>query len=129
MKKKVILTIDDEQDSLEFLKSILEDDYEVHSANDGDIGLDKARELLPDCIILDVQMPKQDGFVTLWEMKRIKELEKIPVIMLTGVGEKVGKRFSKEEVGDLVGAPPDHYVEKPVDPQKLLSILKTVFKD
>jgi CheY-like chemotaxis protein len=127
MKKKVILTIDDEQDSLSFLKSILEDDYEVYAATDGDIGLAKARELLPDCIILDVQMPKQDGFVTLWEMKRVKELEKIPVIMLTGVGEKVGKHFSKDEVGELVGTPPDFYVEKPVDPEMLLEILDSMF--
>jgi CheY-like chemotaxis protein len=72
-------------------------------------------------------MPKQDGFVTLWEMKRVKELQQIPVIMLTGVGEKVGKHFSKEEVGDLVGTPPDFYIEKPVDPEKLLSTLETIF--
>lgn len=127
MSMKVILTIDDEQDSLEFLKSILEDDYEIHTANDGDVGLEKAKELLPDAIILDVQMPKQDGFVTLWEMKRVESLKKIPVIMLTGVGEKVGKHFSKDEVGELVGDPPDYYVEKPVDPAKLVSILQEIF--
>ena len=127
MSKKVILTIDDEQDSLEFLKSILEDDYDVHAANDGDVGLEKAKELHPDAIVLDVQMPKQDGFVTLWEMKRVEELKKIPVVMLTGVGEKVGKHFSKDEVGDLVGDPPDYYLEKPVNPEKLLSIMKEIF--
>jgi len=39
----------------------------------------------------------------------------------------LGKRFSKDEVGDLVGDPPDYYVEKPIDPQKLLDIIGEIF--
>ncbi|MCD4819565.1 MAG: response regulator [Candidatus Cloacimonetes bacterium] len=128
MSKKIILAIDDEQDSLEFITSIVEDEnYEIVTANDGDVGVIKAKEIQPDLIILDVQMPKQDGFVTLWELKQVPELREIPVIMLTGVGEKLGKRFSKDEVGDLVGDPPDFYVEKPIDPQKLLDIINEIF--
>ena len=127
MSKKIILAIDDEQDSLEFITSIVEDEnFDIVTANDGDIGVIKAKEIQPDLIILDVQMPKQDGFVTLWELKQVPELREIPVIMLTGVGEKLGKRFSKDEVGDLVGDPPDFYVEKPIDPQKLLDIINEI---
>ena len=128
MKKKVILAIDDEMDSIEFIKSVVEDDnIDFHYANDGDEGLEKAKEINPDLIILDVQMPKQDGFVTFWELRKDEKTKHIPVVFLTGIRQTLGARFSKEVVGDLVGEEPDYYLEKPIDPEKLQNIVKEVF--
>ncbi len=127
MKKKIILAIDDEMDSIEFIKSIVEDDnIDFHYANDGDEGLDLAKKIIPDLIILDVQMPKQDGFVTFWELRKDDKTKHIPVVFLTGIRQTLGARFSKEVVGDLVGEEPDYYLEKPINPEKLQDIVKEV---
>ncbi len=127
MRKKIILAIDDEMDSIEFIKSIVENDnIDFHYANDGDEGLEKAKNINPDLIILDVQMPKQDGFVTFWELRKDEKTKHIPVVFLTGIRQTLGARFSKEVVGDLVGEEPDYYLEKPIDPEKLQQIVKEV---
>jgi len=128
MNKKKILAVDDEQYNLEFIKSIFEDDYEVITANDGDECLEKARTHMPDIIILDVQMPKKDGFTTFMELKKSQKTKAIPVVMLTGIGEKRGLHFSKEDMGDFYGYQPDDYVEKPIDPKKLYSIISKVIE-
>ena len=129
MKKKTILAVDDERTSLEFIKSILgSDTVDIITAKDGKEGFVKAKENQPDLIILDVQMPKQDGFVTFWELRKNDATKNIPVIMLTGIRQTLGARFSKEKVGDLVGEEPDYYVEKPIDPEKLQDIVMKVFK-
>jgi CheY-like chemotaxis protein len=127
MDKKRILAVDDEQDNLEFIKSILEDETkEVITANDGEEGLQKAKEENPDLIILDVQMPKKDGFATFKEIKQDPKLTDIPIIMLTGIGEKLGLRFTEEEMGIFYGAKPEYYAEKPIDPEKLENIVKKI---
>ena len=124
MERKVILAVDDEQYNLEFISSIVEDEnIEVLTAGDGEEGLLKAKENIPDLIILDVQMPKKDGFTTFMELKQDVKTKNIPVVMLTGIGEKRGIHFSKEEMGDFYGTEPNEYVEKPIDPEKLLKII------
>jgi len=77
----------------------------------------------PDIIILDVQMPQKDGFTTFMELKKSKTTKNIPVIMLTGIGEKRGLHFSKEDMGDFYGFQPEEYVEKPINPKKLSEIV------
>lgn len=127
MKKKIILAVDDEMDSIEFIKSVVENDnIDFYYANDGDEGVQKAKELLPDLIILDVQMPKQDGFVTFWELRKDEATKNIPVVILTGIRQTLGARFSKEKVGDLVGEEPNYYLDKPIDPAKLQDIVSEV---
>ncbi len=127
MAKKIILAIDDEMDSIEFIRSVVEDEnIDFYYANDGDEGLEKAKSINPDLIILDVQMPRQDGFVTFWELRKDEKTKHIPVVFLTGIRQTLGARFSKEVVGDLVGEEPDYYVEKPINPDKLQKIVKEV---
>ncbi len=124
MERKVILVVDDEKYNLEFISSIVEDEnIEVLTAGDGEEGLLIAKENIPDLIILDVQMPKKDGFTTFMELKQDVKTKNIPVVMLTGIGEKRGIHFSKEEMGDFYGTEPNEYVEKPIDPEKLLQII------
>ena len=124
MERKVILAVDDEKYNLEFINSIVEDEnIELLTAGDGEEGLQKAKENIPDLIILDIQMPKKDGFTTFMELKQDIKTKNIPVVMLTGIGEKRGIHFSKEEMGDFYGSEPDNYIEKPIDPEKLLKII------
>ena len=112
--------MDDEPDAVEFVRAVMEEaGYQVVTASDGVEGLEKAAKEKPDLVLLDVQMPRKDGFVAFTEMRQDPQLKAIPVVMLTGVGERTGIRFSAEDMGDYLGEEPDAYVEKPVDPELL----------
>jgi CheY-like chemotaxis protein len=127
MAERKILIVDDEASCVEFVKAILEDDgTRVVSAADGDAVLKAAATERPDLILLDVQMPKKDGFAVFMELKEDEATKDIPIIMLTGVAEKTGLRFSKKEMGDYIGEEPQAYVEKPVDPEALKAAVAEV---
>ncbi len=81
---KKILIVDDEESIREPLKEMLvRNGYEVIMAEDGKKGLDEARKKKPDLVLLDVNMPKMDGFKVLEELKKDKKTADIPVFMLT----------------------------------------------
>lgn len=81
---RLILIVDDNPDVRLALSTLLEDEgYEVAEASDGDLGLDAARERKPDLILLDLMMPRMDGFETLKELKKDETLADIPVVVLT----------------------------------------------
>ena len=82
-KKPKLLVADDEPDMLRFLKSQLEKQYEVIEAVDGNQAVEKARQFLPDLILLDMMMPEKDGVVACRELKNITSTQGIPVILLT----------------------------------------------
>lgn len=124
---KKALVVDDEQDARDFVRSILEGEgWTVEEAGDGEAGLKKARSLRPDLIVLDVQMPKRDGFDVFGELVQDADLQDAKVIMLTGVAEKVGIRFSGEEMGEFLGKEPDAYAEKPIDPESFKRVVRKV---
>ena len=115
MAKKKILLVDDERDLVETLRFRLEaNDYEVTPAYDGQEGLNKAREVNPDLIILDLMLPKMDGYKVCRMLKFDEKYKKIPIIMFTARAQDSDKEMGKE-----VGA--DAYITKPFDPQSLLS--------
>ena len=91
MDDKVIdvLLIEDDPAVLEMysLKLTL-DGYQVSTAEDGDQGIAKAVELVPDIILLDIRMPGKDGFEVLEELRQIKATARIPVIIFSNYGEK-----------------------------------------
>jgi two-component system alkaline phosphatase synthesis response regulator PhoP len=121
------LVVDDESDARDFVRAILEGDgWEVAEAADGDAGLQAARAAPPDLIILDVQMPKKDGFLVFGELIGNPETRDCKVIMLTGVREKVGIGFSAGEMGDFIGREPNAYVEKPIDPEAFKRVVANV---
>jgi two-component system response regulator RpaA len=87
--QKVILIVDDDV----FISGIYAtklnvEGYEVHQAIDGEAGFAMAKEVLPDVILLDVLMPKMDGFETLKKLKTTASTKNIPVFMLTSMGQK-----------------------------------------
>ena len=117
---KKVLVVDDEPDSREYVQAVLEEDgFEFVTAGDGVAGIEKAKAEMPDLIILDVQMPKKDGFETFRELRSDDATKAIPVIMLTGVRERTGLGFDVAEMEEFLGSEPEAYVEKPLEPEKL----------
>lgn len=113
---KKILVIDDEPDFVEMLKMKLEaSGYEVLAAFDGDEGLKKALEELPDLILLDIMMPRKDGYTFLLDLKKDDIAKAIPVIAVTA---KPGMEdmFKAEGVKD--------YITKPFDNTELLAKIR-----
>lgn len=130
MEKKRVLVVDDEPDSIEFVKVILEnEDFAVLSAQDGMSGLEKAKAELPDLIILDVQMPRMSGFDVFGELRKLDQTKDIPVIMLTGIREKVGIGFDASEMESFFGNKPQGYLEKPIEPETLIEKVKESLKE
>jgi len=118
MVKKRILVVDDEVDMVEGIKIMLEaDNYEVIAAFDGQEGLQKAQEERPDLILLDVMMPKMDGFETLRRIRADSETQHIPVIMLTAKGD-TDSMFKAHDLGST-----DFFI-KPFDAQELLDFIR-----
>jgi two-component system alkaline phosphatase synthesis response regulator PhoP len=117
-----ILLVDDEDDVLEFLSyNIRKEGYQVHTANNGIKGLQKAIEIIPHLIILDVMMPEMDGIETCREIKQIPQLENTIIVFLTARGEDYS-----QIAGFDAGA--DDYVTKPVKPRLLVSRVKALLR-
>ncbi len=120
---KKVLVVDDDQSVVAFVSTALgPEKYEVVGVGDGLAGLSQARMEPPDLIILDVYMPRQPGFYTLRDLKDDHKTKNIPVIMLTGVGKRLGIAFSTQDIYDFLGIEPDIYLEKPVDPMYLRQV-------
>ena len=84
-----VLLIEDDQETLEMYKLKLEKDgYRVHVAFDGEEGVRRAHELVPDIVFLDIRLPKKDGFTVLEELRGHDATAGIPVIILSNYGEK-----------------------------------------
>jgi len=107
-RKKLVLVVDDNAEVRRYVRSILEPDFAVIEAADGEDGVAVAREELPDVILADVMMPDVDGHEMTKRLKEDPETEAIPVVMVTA------RAGTDEEVEGLqVGA--DDYVTKPFD--------------
>lgn len=116
-----VLLVDDDPDILTFLQAALWsfDGLDVHTANNGQQGLELANKLLPDLVILDMQMPVKDGLSTFRELRTDIRTRDIPVIILTGSREQTGISLSATDVGGFVGSEPDLYLHKPIYPAVL----------
>ncbi|MBU4538190.1 MAG: response regulator transcription factor [Weeksellaceae bacterium] len=115
MNQKKILLIDDEQDILEILSYNLEKEgYEVSTAINGNEGIEKAKQIIPDLILLDVMMPEKDGIETCQDLRKIKELQKTLIVFLSARSEE----FS-QLAGFQAGA--NDYIVKIIKPKVLIS--------
>ena len=124
---RTALVVDDESTTRDFLRAILESiDWKVIEAPDGATALSTAVEQKPQLILLDVQMPGESGFSTFASLRENPATAEIPVIMVTGVAEKTGIKFSGKEMGEFIGKEPNGYLEKPVDPEGLKSTVASV---
>lgn len=130
---KKILVVDDDPDVVLFLSTVLQDHgFDAIEASNGHVGLERAAEDHPDLILLDLMMPEKSGISMLKDLKADARLEKIPVIMVTGVSGETGidleSFFGKKTAGraDHSIPRPEGYIEKPVDPQRLLSLIRKI---
>jgi CheY-like chemotaxis protein len=124
-----ILIADDEQECIDFVQEALaEIDCELLDARDGEEALQIAREQIPQLIILDVQMPKRDGFSVFAQLRADKKLAKIPVIMLTAMTERTGIKTNAEDMGQYLGSQPEAYIDKPIEPVILKQTVKRLLK-
>ena len=116
---KLVLVVDDEPRMINFIRMNLElEGYRVVAATDGLDAVRKAREMLPDGVLLDIMMPEMDGYETL---KAIREESAVPVIMLTAKSEEADKVKGLD-----LGA--DDYITKPFSPRELVSRVKAVIR-
>jgi CheY-like chemotaxis protein len=128
MAKKTVIVIDDDPDVLEATKVILEGSgFAVVTAPTGEEGLSRVREGGIDCIILDVMMAKDtEGFHVAQELKADPKTARIPIIMLTSVSKKTGFEFSPATDKDFM--PVELFLEKPVDPKRLVQAVTGAIK-
>jgi DNA-binding response OmpR family regulator len=123
MERKKILLVDDSSTVLLMEKMILsKSPYDLVTACDGQDGYDKAMVEKPDLILLDVVMPKMDGFEVCRRLRERQEMRGVPVIMVTTRGELLSV-----ETGYQSGC--TDYITKPINGLELLSKVKSYLGD
>lgn len=109
-----ILVVEDNPDNMISMKAVLQNEYSILEATDGEEGLKKALTERPDLILLDMSLPKMDGFAVVRKVKEDKQAGHIPVIALTA-------RVMKGDREMILEAGCDDYISKPIDPEELLN--------
>jgi two-component system alkaline phosphatase synthesis response regulator PhoP len=120
--KSTILIVDDERDILDLIEyNLKKEGFLVVTAEDGEEGIERARQVKPDLVLLDIMMPKMDGLEVIDMMRQDANLKDIPVIFLTARSDE------KTEVKGLDrGA--DDFLTKPISTTKLVSRIKAVLR-
>lgn len=121
--KKFILVVDDDPDLVESVSMKLEsENFAVEKAYDGAEALDKIKEKKPDLVLLDVMMPKKNGYELCDELKEDARYKDIIVVLLTAVGDAVTSTNYTHMDGKTNMA--DDFVPKPIDLDKLVEIIR-----
>lgn len=110
-----ILIVDDEADIIEFLSyNLKKEGYQVFSANNGQIAIEKAQNIQPDLIILDIMMPKLDGIEVCTQLRKFEEFRNTSIIFLTAREEDFTQIAALEAGGD-------DFINKPIRPRVFVS--------
>jgi len=122
MSQAKILVVDDEADLVETIQFALElEGYNVLVASNGEEGLNIARQEKPDIILLDLMLPKLDGYKVCRLLKFDERYKSIPILMLTAKTQEKDKILGKE-----TGA--NEYITKPFDMDELMAKIKSYLK-
>jgi len=115
---KTILVVDDEPNIRDYLRMVLEDaGFNVVTAGDGVEALEIIKKQRPDFISLDLIMPRKSGHKLLYELKKDKQLSRIPVLIVTAhAKDDLGKEDLEDLLENRVMSGPGTYLEKPVNP-------------
>ena len=125
--KPKIMVVEDNIDEVKLIKMILEPEgYEVVTTLNGNEAKEKIKEEKIDLIVLDVMMPEMDGFAFCSWVRKSEDYKDIPVILLTGVAERI--RDTKYPLNGVMRADADDYLEKPVKPEVLLDVIAKLLK-
>ena len=119
--KKDVLIIEDEINIAKAQAMILEDDYKVHLAHDGEEGLKKVVELKPHLVILDLMLPLRSGYDVCFQIRQNPELKHTKIVMVTAKNQDIDK-----DKGMFIGA--DYYLTKPFQPEDLINAVNKVLK-
>ena len=122
----VLLIIEDNPDIVIYIQSILENDYCIKTAKNGQLGIDKAIALIPDIIISDVMMPIKDGFEVCEILKNDERTSHIPIIILTAKAEEDDKLEGYKYGADAYLTKPFNKEELIIRLEKLISIRKQI---
>jgi len=117
MEKQKILIADDEQGIRLIISRLLEEEYIVLEAADGEEAIDIAKEQQPVLILMDLMMPKMDGYDACLRIKSDQATKGILVVILTAVGHELNKKYAEE-----MGA--DGYITKPFTRESLLEEMR-----
>jgi len=124
-KQARVLIADDDPDVREFLKLILEGtSHKLTFAANGEEVMEKVNEQIPDLLVLDLLMPKKDGFEVIKELKKESKYSKIPILILTSVKKEASERRYELETGLSLDV--DDYVEKPINPQDFIHRIEKI---
>ena len=120
--QKKILVVDDEEDMRKLLKMRFEqENFNVVVADDGDVAIKMAEKEQPDLIILDIMLPKMDGYSCLKEIRKLPNAKDTPVLVLSGKEEeKVRDLFVFQKISG--------YIEKPFELDNVVSKIKEILK-
>lgn len=124
-----ILVVDDDPDIRDVLMAILEGEgYEVVTACDGLDGLATLKAESPDLMVLDLLMPKMDGYALCKELKdpRWSKYANLPILVLSSVREDASRRRYELETGLAMDV--DDYVEKPISPPVIVERVRKLLK-
>ncbi|MBW1980648.1 MAG: response regulator [Deltaproteobacteria bacterium] len=128
MSKKYVLIVDDDPDLVETVSMMLKNKgYEVGKAYDGIEGEEAIKKRQPDVLVLDVMMPRKDGYKLCAELKANKWTQDIPIILLTAVGEAVPSTSYTHAQGMTTEA--DDYIPKPVDAETLVQAVENLMPE
>lgn len=122
-EKKLIMVVDDDPDLVESVAMKLEsNDFRVAKAYDGVEAWEKIKAERPALVILDVMMPRKDGYALCDELKKSEEYKDIVVVLLTAVADAVSSTNYTHMGGKTTLA--DDFIPKPIDLDKLMAIVK-----
>jgi CheY-like chemotaxis protein len=142
MKPTNVLIIDDDKQNVRYLTTILEENgfTDIQAAFDGVEGLEKVKKVMPGLILLDLRMPKKNGLMVFNDLKASDRFKDIPVVILTGEGgflkhlaelrqfredgQALDEKTTDEVLGRFITSQPDGFLEKPVEPDRLMGIIK-----
>jgi len=143
-----ILIVDDSDEIVAYYTEILEEyGYEYSVARDGKTAMESMREIRPDLVLLDVMMPRKNGIAVFKKMKQDPELEGVPVVIITGASKATGvemttgeenpkqtyeddlaREFGVQLREQLQNLTPQGFIEKPVEPEQLISKIRSLLK-
>ena len=127
-EKKMILVVDDDPDFADSVSTLLKrSGFDSDVAVDGVEGEDKAKELKPDAIVLDVMMPNKDGYQACKELKADPETAGIPVLLLTAVASHVPT--TKYTHHDGMNTEADDYLDKGCEPEEIMERVRELLED
>jgi two-component system cell cycle response regulator DivK len=119
MSKKILLVEDNEQNRILMRQLLTHHGYEVLESMDGMTGLDMAAVLMPDLILLDIQMPVMNGFAVIRALRKNPELKKLKVIAVTSFSFSGDREKALEEGFD-------EFVTKPIDTREFPKLIKKI---